>query len=325
MNQLSERQSNRIQALRGLAITAVVLIHNTPSGLAQVYCRPFINFSVGLFLFLSGMLSSAARWNPKKRILKVLIPYIIWTFIYVILSNFSTPAQIPISYVKKVITAGAAAVMYYVFVYCEFVLLIPLIEKLAKSKYYWIGFLISPLEIIIMKLLPLVMGYEINKYIRIIMDVSCMGWFIYFYLGYLLGNGLLKIKIPISRIIISWVLSIGLQILEGYWYLSMGENNCGTQLKLTSIISGTLFVMLAYMYIQTSKKVWSPKILLVLGDCSFGIFFSHLAVMRVLRLIPYYREYVFYPLNAIIAIGVSLICVTIGRKVLGKYSKYLAF
>jgi len=56
---LTSEQSKKIQYLRGLAIIAVVFIHNTPTGLAQVFCRPFLNFSVGLFLFLSGMLSNS--------------------------------------------------------------------------------------------------------------------------------------------------------------------------------------------------------------------------------------------------------------------------
>lgn len=63
---LSEIKSNKIQMLRGLAIIAVVFIHNTSNGLAQVWLRPFMNFAVGLFLFLSGMLSNAEKWNPKK-------------------------------------------------------------------------------------------------------------------------------------------------------------------------------------------------------------------------------------------------------------------
>lgn len=320
---MTDNKSYRIQVLRGLAITAVVLIHNTPSGLAQVWCRPFINFSVGLFLFLSGMLSSAERWNPKKRILKIAIPYVIWTLVYVIIGNFKNLTNIPIAYVKNLITARSAAVMYYVFVYCESTLLIPLIDKLARSKYKWVGFLISPIEIIVMRLIPLVSGYEVNKYIRVIMGVSCLGWFIYYYLGYLLGNGLLRIKVPTSKIILMWVGSIVLQIMEGYWYYSMGESNCGTQLKLTAILSGVLFTLLAYRYLD-SENAPAPKLFHFLGDYSFGIFFAHLAVMIVLGHIPHYREYVIYPFNAIIAIAITLLCVVIGRKLLGKYAKYLA-
>ena len=81
---VSDSVSTKIQALRGLAIIAVVFIHCTPGGLAQVIYRPFLNIGVGLFLFFSGMLSDAKKWNPKKRLIKILIPYAIWT-LYILL------------------------------------------------------------------------------------------------------------------------------------------------------------------------------------------------------------------------------------------------
>ena len=96
--ELTQNKSYKIQVLRGLAIIAVVFIHNTPNGLPQVWCRPFLNFSVGCFLFLSGMLSNAQRRNPTKRIMKVIIPYVIWTLPYVIVRNIKQPGQIPASY-----------------------------------------------------------------------------------------------------------------------------------------------------------------------------------------------------------------------------------
>ncbi len=183
--------------------------------------------------------------------------------------------------------------------------------------------MISPIEIVLMRLLPLVLGYEVNKYIRIIMGISCLGWFTYYYLGYLLGNGLIKIKLSTSRIFVLWIGAIVLQMLEGYWYYSMGESNCGTQVKLTSILAGSLFTLLAYRYLNTENTP-APKFLHFLGDYSFGIFFSHLAVMSVLNHIPHYRDIVIYPFNAIVAIAITLICVVAGRKILGKNAKYLA-
>ncbi len=75
-----------IQIFRAIAIIAVVMIHTLPSGLSQVYIRPFINFSVATFLFLSGYLTKSEEQNWslifKKRIVRVAAPYIIWTFIY---------------------------------------------------------------------------------------------------------------------------------------------------------------------------------------------------------------------------------------------------
>ena len=323
MHQLSYNKSYRIQVLRGLAIIAVVFIHNTPNGIAQIWCRPFLNYCVGLFLFLSGMLSCAERWDPKKRILKIAIPYMIWTLVYVIIGKYKNPTQIPISYVKNLITAKSAAVMYYVFVYCELTLLIPLIDKLARSKYRWIGFLITPCEIIVMRLIPLMAGFEANEYIRVIMEISCLGWFTYYYLGYLLGNGLIKIKAPSSRILLMWICSIALQILEGYWYISMGDSNCGTQVKLTAVLSGVLISLLAYQYLN-SENTPTLKLLHNLGDISFGVFFSHLAVQSALGQVSHYRKYIIYPFNAIVVIAITAICVVVGRKVFGKNSKYLA-
>ena len=319
---LTDKQSNNIQILRGLAILAVVFIHNTPSGIAQVYFRPFLNFSVGLFLFFSGMLSNVNNWNHRKRILKVVIPYILWTMIYVIMGNYRVLHEIPIIFLKKLITGNAAAVMYYIFVYCEFTLLIPVIDKLARSKYKYIGFLITPIEIIFMRLIPMIKGYELNKYLEVIMGISCLGWFSYYYFGYLIGNNLLNIKIKGTNTLCLYVISTAFQVWGGYWYFSMGEINCGTQLKLSSILSGIIFAVMSYEFVNSNK--FNLKILRLLGDNSFGIYFSHLAVMSVLGQIPFYSEYIFYPVNAIIAVFVSLLCVLVGKKILGRYAQYLA-
>lgn len=317
------KKNEHIQMLRGLAIIAVVLIHNTPSGLAQVFCRPFINFSVGLFLFLSGMLSDAEKWRPWKRIKKVIIPYILWTFIYVLMGNIESPLSIPLVFVKNLLTGRSAAVMYYIFVYCQFTLLIPFIDKLGRSKFKYFGFLISPMEIIIMRLIPLVASIEFNAYIEIGMSISCLGWFTYFYIGYLLGNKIITIKISTSKLIYLLIISIIIQIAEGYWYFMMGESNCGTQLKISSIITSLVFVIISYRCID-SEKIRTCSVLKMIGDNSFGIYISHISIMMVMYKIPCFSKIFVFPFNAIAVIGIDLVCIVIGKKVLGKYSKYFA-
>lgn len=167
------------------------------------------------------------------------------------------------------------------------------------------------------------MKVNFNRYIEIIMSVSCVGWFIFYYLGYLLGNGLLEIRFSTAKIAVMWAFSIALQIAEGYWYMSMGAQNCGTQLKLSSILSNALFVVLAFGFVN-SDKTCANKFLNILGKSSFGIYFSHIAVMTALKQIPYYSEYIIYPFNAILTVLVSLICVLAGRKLLGNKGRYIA-
>lgn len=321
---MTDVKSRKIQILKGLAIIAVVFIHNTPVGLTQVFCRPFLNFSVGLFLFFSGMLSNAEKWNPKKRLAKVLIPYILWSAVYVLIYNYKTPSRLPAIFFNHLLTGRAAGIMYYIFVYCGFTLLIPLIDKLAKSKYRYLGFLISPAEILIVRLIPLLTGYTLSEYTGVITELSCFGWFTYFYLGYLLGNNLITVKASTKKLVCLWAVSIVIQILEGYWYYSLGSGNCGTQQKLSSFLTGAIFALMAYRFVN-SPKVYDLKYLKLLGDCSFGIYFSHPAVMFALgKLIPHYSHYITYPFNAVITVLASLGFVLVGRKLLGKYGKYLA-
>ena len=321
-NTVSNQQSYNIQILRGAAIISVVLIHNVPSAAtAQILIRPFINYGVAVFLFLSGFLSSADEWNPKKRIKKVFIPYLIWTLIYVIIHNIDQLNEIPLEYIKNVLNGQAAAPLYYAFVYCGFTLLIPLIDKLAKSKYKYIGFLISPLEIIIFRLFPLMLGIEIHPLIKNVISISCFGWFTYFYLGYLIGNDLIEIKVSRVKLNLLLAISLLLQIIEGYLYYLMGEANCGTQLKLSAILSGSIFCLLSYLFINDNNH--KIHFLKILGDYSSGIYFSHIAIMMVLLHIPGYNNIFLFPINAIVTIMIDMIMIFIGNKILGSYAKLL--
>ena len=51
---------------RAIAIIAVVMIHTTPAGQWQVFCKRFINFAVATFIFLSGYLTKADNENWLK-------------------------------------------------------------------------------------------------------------------------------------------------------------------------------------------------------------------------------------------------------------------
>ena len=320
---ISDSTKYNIQIFRGICIAAVVFIHNTPSGIAQLWCRPFFNFAVGLFLFLSGMLSSIDTWNPIKRIRKVLIPYVIWTFIYTVLNGARFPKQIAVEFFLSLLLGNSAPMMYYCFIYCELTILLPLVDILAKSKYRLLGFCVTPTEIILLRLVPLVFGMNVNSSFQTILNLSCVGWFMYYYLGYLLGNKLIEIKLSTRTILILLLASIPIQVLEGYWYYIIGDINCGTQLKLSAILTGSLFSILAYKLIY-SKRI-SASFLKILGDHSFGVYFSHIAVMKCLEFIPRYSELCVFPLNAGVTVIVSLILVQFLRKLFGKYAMLFAF
>ena len=316
----------KIQILRALSIISVVIIHMLPSGLSQVFLRPFLNFAVATFLFLSGYLTNLSIYNwkvfCKKRILRVIIPYIIWTIIYTTISFIGHDLDIK-KYIVNLLTANAASTLYYLLVYMQFVLLTPFLSKLIKSKVNWIGWIISPLFLLI-KYYWLIFDKVPNKLFSTIYGISCLGWFIFYYLGLLLGNDYIKKKYNIKKIIVFYLISIGLQIAEGYFWYLLGNINCGTQLKLSSILTSLLFCLISYWYINNEKINYKSNCLVLIGNYSFGIYILHLLIMMILRnIIPFWSFIPFY-LNVIIVLIVTLLCTIIGKKILGStLSRYV--
>ena len=212
------------------------------------------------------------------------------------------------------VTAQSAAMMYYIFVYCELTALLPLIDKLGRSRFRLLGFLISPIEMVLCRTMPLVLGITLPRALTTIIRISCIGWIDYYYLGYLIRNDLLEYK----KRRITYVFLIGifiiLQIVEGYWMFSnYGYLNAGTQLKLSSFGYITVICLLTYDFLISYKKINRLILLKGIGDKSFGIYFCHIAVMSILGQLPYYSEYFVYPLNALATVAISYICVVVGK------------
>ncbi len=55
----------KIQIIRGLAIIAVIMIHTSSDITFQLCVRPYINFAVAAFLFLSGYLTDISKITIK--------------------------------------------------------------------------------------------------------------------------------------------------------------------------------------------------------------------------------------------------------------------
>ncbi len=311
-------KNNTIQIFRALAIIAVVMIHTCPPGEWQIYCRPFINFSVATFLFLSGYLTKTENdnWKAfyKNRITRVIIPYIIWTILYSSLTVLKSGDVSCIA--KNLLTARAAATMYYIFVYIQFVLLTPLLGKLAKSKYRNLGWFVAPLSTLIFKYYSLLSGIELNPYVSLFWGDCCLGWFTYYYLGLVLGNHFIERNFSLRSLVVLYFASMILQMAEGYGWLMLGEANCGTQIKLTSFLTSTIFLLIIYTILKKPHFAINSKFLRLLGDYSFGIYLCHIMVMRVLAKVPYYSE-VPFPVNSAIVVLVSLACCCLGYRMLG--------
>ncbi len=320
---LKKEKNYEIQILRAVAIIAVVLIHTCPLGIWQPIVKPFVNFAVALFLFISGYLTKDKivdyKQFYKKRISKVLIPYIIWTVIYSICEGNSSRILL------NLLTSKANGILYYIFVYIQFVLLTPFLFKLIKSKFYLVGYIIAPVSVILFKYIWLIPGLELNPYIDLVYGISCIGWFTFYYLGLSLGNNKIKKEFKINRLVFYYLITIIMQLVEGLILFAIGDAKCGTQLKISSLLSSSVFILIAYCYLNNGKLKKNNKILKMIGDYSFGIYLVHVLIMKLLAYVPGY-SYIPYIINSAIILFLSLGIVYVCKKIFGeKISAYLGF
>ena len=318
---------------RAIAIIAVVMIHTTPAGQWQVFCKPFINFAVATFIFLSGYLTKADNENWLKfyvrRITRVLVPYIIWTVIYSIPDIQSSG---PSALVKNLLCANATTTLYYIFVYIQFVLLTPLLGKLAISPYRHLGWLIAPLSVILFKYIPVFGDIQLGKHIELFWNDACLGWFTFYYLGLILGNRIIDRQFNIRNLAVLYCAFLLLQMAEGYLWFTVDPAGCGSQLKLSSILSSTIFMLITYYVLERcaprgNRGSNEPKsrLLCSIGDYSFGIYLVHIIFLKGLEPLVFYSA-IPYPITSLIVLSVSLIFCYACTVVMGKrVGRWLGF
>jgi len=249
--------SRKVQVLRALAIIAVVAIHTCPSGLPQVIVRPFVNFGVGLFLFLSGWLTRENDFGKsffKRRIFRVLVPYMIWTVVY------SLQRGAPDKILFNLLTTKACAAFYYVAVYVQFVLLTPLLCRLADSRFRHAGWLVAPMSVVAFMYLPQFGVCEPGEHISLVWNICCLGWFTYYYLGIMCARGYVRVEGYRPLILVAvYLLTLVVQMAEGYVWLQAGYANIGSQLKLSSLASGAVAMLLASCYLHSARTASVPS------------------------------------------------------------------
>lgn len=313
--------NNKIQYLRGFAICAVVAIHSNAPGILAVLDRPFLNFCVAMFIFCSGFLTKQKIENIgdfyKRRLLRIGIPYIIWSLVYTVplIINHKFAFK---TFLINILTGKCCGPFYFIFVYAQLVLLTPLISKLATSKYMKLGFIISPISIII------------TRYVCVLLNISLpfpfgsenvFNWFIFYYIGFLLGNEIITYRKNIKTTTVFYGVALVVSILEGVIWYNYGNFDMATsQIRLTSLATSVFAVLLSYIFITNSNLLLKEnkfnKFMISLGNCSFGIYLSHMAVLTVLTQVPFVKNFVF-PFMTIMVLLLSLLFVMIGRKILG--------
>lgn len=264
-----------LQAIRGLAIACVVCIHCLPQCAASVVLRPFLNWAVAGFLFLSGLLTSESKilrgGGLAKRLHKVLIPYLVWSGIYLVVTQRLTAGGI----VKGVLFGTSSAQMYYLLVYAQLVVLTPLLYRVLRSHRLLV-YCVTPVFLLVREVAAIV-GVALPQ-----VQVLFPAWLLFYVLGLDWG----KVRRAATRrcsllpgLLIACLL---LQLAAGYAWLVWGDFNMATtQLKLSSMATSVVVVMLIGLAGQRFRRLLANSCFVKLGDLSFGIYLCHILVLGV--------------------------------------------
>ena len=219
----------------------------------------------------------------------VLIPYFIFTLFYTAISNYKYGiVELGATFAKNLITTQGKMTLYYLMVYAQLVMLTPLLVKIAKQKK-------NVLNGIILAIQPLfllcfyfgVVNGDILKEAPWYMMFFPM-WILYYYLGILIGNNLVKIKLSNKVLVIAAIVGVALQIAEGlFWFNTTPVKDMYySQVRFTALLENIPILLLITKYIRRPSNK-ANKLLCKIGDASFGIYLLHPAFILVCdKLIP---------------------------------------
>lgn len=320
---MDNSKSIKIQIIRGLAIMAVVGIHSHISYYGGIWIRPFLNFAVGTFLFLSGYLTSKDITSPfdfcKKRILRVLIPYTFWSVIYTMIYNSWG------SFWKNYLIGNACDIYYYIIVYIQIVLITPILIRLINSRFWALGFAPNVIYLIV-KYVIAMRGADIPGIFNINFFYS---WTAFYYLGLCHARRRIDIrKIPLAIYIFAWIILSGIQVLEGHLWLGyfgilpLNYSLAVSQQKISAVLTTLIFDCMIVYFIECKKSIpfmgglkhIAGDIFAKIGDASFGIYLIHVMLLMVLNSYLYNRVLNVFPINMFITtLLCSVLVLGIGR------------
>lgn len=201
----------------------------------------------------------------------MLIPYLVWSGIYLVVTQRLTVGGI----VKGVLFGASSAQMYYLLVYAQLVVLTPLLYRVLRSHRLFV-YCVTPAFLLVREAAAIV-GFALPQ-----VQVLFPAWLLFYVLG--LDWGKVERVATRRHSLLPWLLiaCLLLQLAAGYAWLVRGDFNMATtQLKLSSMATSVVVVVLIGLAGQRLRQLLAHSYFVKLGDLSFGIYLCHILVLSV--------------------------------------------
>lgn len=286
---------------KGIAIIAVVAIHacsdtslfsrGSFNWVFGILIRQIFDFAVPIFFAFAGLFStSSINATTKKfylkRINRIIIPYVIWTIIYLLIK--STHSSLSLTEVIKSFIFGTGIhIGYFVIVLLQFTLL--------TSLYNTINKLVSHITI---ALIGVVLGTAYNYYFSAsnpdltlskfpFNGLLFVVWYPFYHLGYIVSRfeSELKIKnIRLTNLSSSLLFFLVLASVEGFYWALNGNYSFGvSQLKISSFIVSTILFLYIICFKEKTIHLHKDSHLSWLGSYSYFIYLTHLLFLPTIQ------------------------------------------
>ena len=247
-------------------------------------------FAVPVFFMITGanLIDYQEKYSTKeyfkKRINKVVIPYICWNFVgllYLILKKDISIQSIDIKYIFNGLFSNPFISIYWFFIplFCIY-LCIPLFSSVNKDKKEKIFIYLAIIGFIFNSLIPFVISvFHLGYSFGITLDV-CSGYLLFIIIGYLLDKKDLKIQ---YRIIIYFLGLFGLLIhIFGTYFLSIDANRIIDTYKGYCNVPCILYSISIFVFIkELCKKINTNRFIDILGKYTFPIYLMHWYILDI--------------------------------------------
>ncbi len=201
----------------------------------------------------------------------MLIPYLVWSGIYLVVTQRLTAGGI----VKGVLFGTSSAQMYYLLVYAQLVVLTPLLYRVLRSHRLLV-YCVTPVFLLAREIAAIV-GVALPQ-----VQVLFPAWLLFYVLGLDWGKVGRAATRSCSLLPGLLVACLFLQLVSGFAWLARGDYNMATtQLKLSSMATSAVLVVLIGLTGHRLRQLFAHSHLVKLGDLSFGIYLCHILVLSV--------------------------------------------
>ncbi len=298
MQEEKQKQYNPvIDILRIISILAVVIIHTTTRtleassyDLTRVPWTLFLNqaarFAVPMFFMISGFVlelnypfHASYLSFVKKRLGKIFMPYVFWSFVY----YFFVYKQHSIHFISALIMGNASYQLYFIPTLLIFYFLFPFLHK----YYHVIAQKRVLISLGILQILLLYFDYRIHPLpLNFPGSIAFLNFYV-FILGAVASHHKDKLMLVMKKWkIIIFLLTVG---FGNYIFFEARNLYFKTHNYLSfysqwrpSVLLYTILLAYSIYYLFNNKKLVSIPVIKTLSRLSFFVFFVHVIVLEIL-------------------------------------------